>query len=109
KLLNKTSQVSSPQIKQRVCTARRVQDKRFNKPATNAQMTNRQIKELSNLSAQARKLLNHGARTLNLSPRAYMRTIKVARTIADLAGESGIEELHIAEALQYRQTPTEET
>jgi len=55
------------------------------------------------LNEQSKQLLKQAVNRMNLSVRGYHRTIKVARTIADLAGEKNIECSHIAEALQYRQ------
>lgn len=81
------------------------QQKRFHGPAYNAFMTNREVKELARLSSEAETILNRSAGTLALSPRAYMRTIKVARTIADLEDADSIAAHHVAEALQYRPAP----
>ena len=50
----------------------------------------------------AKELLQMAMRQLNFSARSYHRVLKVARTIADLAGSEGIETTHLAEALQYR-------
>jgi magnesium chelatase family protein len=51
---------------------------------------------------ETKKLLNQSAEQLQLSARAYHRTIKIARTIADLEGAPNITKAHILEALQYR-------
>lgn len=69
----------------------------------NRNLSNRQIKALANLLPESESLLNNAASSLQLSPRSYMRTIKVARTIADLEGSESIAKTHVAEALQYRQ------
>ena len=59
-------------------------------------------KTLANLEPAATELLNRAAARLQLSARAYMRIIKVARTIADLAQSDDIKIEHLAEAIQYR-------
>jgi magnesium chelatase family protein len=60
------------------------------------------VQEGSGLTEKARETLQRFAEKIQLSPRVYLRTIKVARTIADLEGSTTIEEKHILEALQYR-------
>jgi magnesium chelatase family protein len=63
------------------------------------------VKELAifaPLDEETKKLLNQSAERLQLSARAYHRTIKLARTIADLDGSENISQSHILEALQYR-------
>jgi len=102
KLLNKGAGPVSVQIRQQVKRAIRRQHRRFKAPKQNAEMNNQEVKKLTHLNAEARNLLDEGAAQMDLSPRAYMRTLKVARTIADLDGSDEIAVNHIAEALQYR-------
>jgi len=95
----------SPAARERIATARDVQQKRFADAAgvsQNADMGPREIESLARLAEDAEKALVSAARSLKLSPRGYHRTIKVARTIADLAGSGWIETPHMLEALQYR-------
>jgi magnesium chelatase family protein len=90
-------------IIRRVSQARSVQSQRFGNGQTlNSAMTNRELKQFANIEPTAKSLLDVAARRLRLSARAYMRCLKVARTIADLAGSSQIVPRHVTEALQYR-------
>ena len=66
-------------------------------------MSVKDIDELCELSSECESLLHKAVQSMGLSVRAYHRTIKVARTIADLVQATQIELPHIAEALQYRQ------
>ena len=96
---------SSGAIRERVTAARARQAERFkNTPKThyNAQMTTRQIRTYCQLESDSSNLLKQAMERLSLSARAYDRILKVARTIADLEGESQIGTTQIAEAIQYR-------
>src|SRR5579862_2887866 len=96
---------TSAQIRDRVVVARRRQHDRFrHKPriTCNARMGTRELKECCELDEVTRELLKHAMADLNLSARAYDRILKVARTIADLAGGEKILSDHISEAIQYR-------
>ena len=94
----------SREIRKRVQKARDIQSKRFkNKKITsNSEMGNKEIKEFCILDENSIKLLSLAVVKMNLSARSYNRTIKLARTIADLEGLNKINSTHIAEALQYR-------
>lgn len=83
--------------------ARGKQQERFKKEGRlNAGMSSRGLEHHAPLSSAAADLLNKAATEMGLSPRAYHRVIKLARTIADLANETDITENHLLEALQYR-------
>ena len=89
----------------RVANARRVQSERFARShsvSTNADMGPKEIESLVQLSSRAEQTLIEAARKMRLSARGYHRTIKLARTIADLAASTTIEPAHMLEALQYR-------
>jgi magnesium chelatase family protein len=92
--------------RQLVQSAREIQAKRFKSSSKlNADMSNQEIKGFAKLEKPAIELLNTGARVHRLSARAYMRSIKVARTIADLAGSATIKAEHMLEAFTYRPEP----
>ena len=94
-------------VAERVRSARGLQTSRFgSKTLTNSSMSNRDIKKIGRLSAEAKDFLDNAAAKLGISARHYMRAIKVARTIADLEKSSEILQPHIAEALQYRKRTT---
>ncbi len=96
---------SSVDIRKRVTNARELQSLRFaefNAIHYNAQMGTKQIREYCALDESSLLLLKTAMERLNLSARAYDRILKVARTIADLAGSENIKAEHLAEAIQYR-------
>ena len=101
RLLVESQEEPSMIIRDRVTLARARQQERT-KSKTNASLTNQDIKRHAGLSEEAEQLLNQAAKQLDISARAYMRLIKVARTIADLEDSQTIETPHISEALQYR-------
>lgn len=83
--------------------AREAQLRRFgNKHSTNSHLQSKQIEDIANLTDEAKSLLNQAASSLHLSARSYFKTIKVARTIADIEQSPNILTMHISEALQYR-------
>lgn len=95
---------TSAEIRKRVVSAHAIEQKRFQGEgiAFNAKMKGRQIRAFCKLHRESQDLLNRLFQGLNLSMRALDRILKVARTIADLAGSDQIEPMHLAEAVQYR-------
>lgn len=94
----------SKTVRERVQKARDRQHKRFVKTTItcNAEISSRDIKDYCPLSDDCKELLKLAVTRLKLSGRSYHRTIKLARTIADLSEEEQITKAHLAEALQYR-------
>ena len=96
---------SSAQIRERVIAARKVQHTRFAarpKISCNARMGPKELKSFCILDESAKGMLQMAMTDMNLSARAYDRILKVARTIADLAGAENINAEHLSEAIQYR-------
>jgi magnesium chelatase family protein len=95
---------SSSAVNQRVEAARQVQRVRFEGTtlSSNADMHPAQVRQYCALDEPCRSLMRAAMNQLQLSARAYHRILKLARTIADLAGSAGISQTHLAEALQYR-------
>ncbi len=95
----------SAAVRRRVVAARNIQQKRYAKDRhvhCNAGMRPKQARKYCRPTADAQQLLKTAVSEMNFSARGYDRILKVARTIADLAGEEVIGTEHIAEAIQYR-------
>ena len=90
----------SEAIRERVERAFQIQLKRQGKP--NAKLAVKEIDEICKPDTAGEELLKSAIQRMGLSARAYHRVLKVARTIADLAGSENISGAHIAEAIQYR-------
>lgn len=95
----------SSAIRERVVKARAIQEERFKNDKNihcNAQMTEKMLHRYAEPDTQGLEMLRLAMERLKLSARAYSRILKVARTIADLAGSEKVETAHIAEAIGYR-------
>jgi len=94
----------SAKIRARVEKARERQRQRFagTKLACNADMGPAEVREFCRVDEAGKSLLRAAMQQLQMSARAYHRILKLARTIADLAGSEKIETAHLAEAIQYR-------
>lgn len=91
---------SSAAVRERVTQARSVQQRRCGKP--NAQLSQAEMGETCRLDARDQRLLENAVEALQLSARSMHRILRVARTIADLAGSEAILSPHLTEALGYR-------
>lgn len=100
---------SSETVRERVVAARLRQRERFaeRRLITNSEMSTRDVKQFVSLTDDAKALLAQAIRQLKLSARVYVRILKLARTIADLAATDVIDVPIVAEALQYRPALTE--
>ncbi len=91
---------SSAVIRQRVCNARQLQYQQ--RQQLNAELQGKDLEKFCPLLTKDQVFLEQAANNLQLSPRAYFRILRVARTIADLAGNANIERKHLSEAINYR-------
>jgi magnesium chelatase family protein len=91
-------------VSEHVAAAWQVQAERFNgtRLLTNANLGPAKVREFCQLDGAGQRLMQAAMRQLHLSARGYHRVLKLARTIADLAGAPEIGAAHLAEALQYR-------
>ncbi|MBI5360380.1 MAG: YifB family Mg chelatase-like AAA ATPase [Planctomycetes bacterium] len=104
-LSSKTYSEDSKTLREQVTRARCIQQERFKNDGimTNARMNGRQVKKYCILEPEAEGLIRNAMENLGLSVRAYVRLLKIGRTIADLDGNTvKIRPQHISEAIQYR-------
>jgi magnesium chelatase family protein len=103
-MMSERAEESSETVRERVIRARKIQSERFRGLGihTNSMMNSKMLRDYCPLDERSRSLLERAMDQLNLSARAHDRIIKVARTIADLAGEENISVVHISEAITYR-------
>ncbi len=94
----------SATVRARVALARDIQTARYadHRTRTNAEVDGDLLAEVATPDEPGRKLLAQAAEAMRLSARGYTRILRVARTIADLAGSAGVTRVHVAEALSYR-------
>jgi len=104
-IVGEQSGETSAVIRARVEHARAVQRDRFrDQPGVhaNAHMSTRDLRRYCRLSQPVEAMLRQAVGRLGLSARAYHRVLKIARTIADLAGATELSTAHVSEAIQYR-------
>lgn len=103
-LSSQTPEESSAEIRKRVIAAREIQEQRFkgSKITCNARITPNMLAAFCPMTDSAKKRLKAVFEQMGLSARAYDRLLKVARTVADMAGSEIIDSIHVAEAVQYR-------
>src|SRR5205823_13304175 len=94
----------SAEVAKRVAAARQVQSERYNGHGarTNAEADGELLDDVATPDEPGRKLLTDATAAMRLSARGFHRVLRVARTIADLAGAEQVGRIHVAEALSYR-------
>ena len=104
---SRNGSLETEKAKELVASARRMQKERFASlsisAVSNSSINARDLPQASRLKEEAKSALDKAALVHDLSGRGYHRTVKLARTIADIEGSETIETSHILEALQYRQ------
>jgi magnesium chelatase family protein len=104
KLTGASQPETSACIRERMQRAREEQLRRFagTKLTSNAEMGPKQVRQYCPVEPAPQTLLKAAVQQLHLSARAFHRTLRLARTIADLAGSEVLTAAHVAEAIQYR-------
>jgi magnesium chelatase family protein len=106
KLLRHPTAQSPSANKLQIEQARRIQAERYSSTTRlNSDLNHLELRQYARLASDALRLLDEAAARLHLSARAYLKVVKVGRTIADMEAAANIEAHHLSEALQYRQLP----
>ena len=101
-LVNDKKEESSADIRERVIKAREIQTKRYGEAKTNSKMTQEELKKYCIIKEEDKKFLISALENLQISARVYDKILKIARTIADLAGEEEINRKHLLEAISFK-------
>ena len=93
---------ATAEIKERILKAREIQKKRYGEGIYNGTISQKQIQKYCKLSQENREYFKKVIQVMEISARGYDKILKVARTIADLAGSEKIEREHLMEAVSFR-------
>jgi magnesium chelatase family protein len=108
---SKASAEGSPAVRERVERARELQNARFLEGTVsapvNSALTLSDLEKVCDLDASGRRVLSHASDRLGLSARAYVKVLRVARSVADLEGSTALDTAHLVEAIQGRHFETE--
>lgn len=101
-LINYTDGESSQIIRERVIKAREIQSKRYGEGIYNGTLSQKQIQKYCKISEENKEYFKKVIQIMEISARGYDKILKVARTIADLAGSEDIKREHLMEAISFR-------
>ena len=101
-LVNDKKEESSADIRERVIKAREIQTKRYGEAKTTSKMTQEELKKYCIIKEEDKRFLISALENLQISARVYDKILKIARTIADLAGEEEINRKHLLEAISFK-------
>ena len=101
-LVNDKKEESSADIRKRVIKARKIQTKRYGEAKANSKMSQEELKKYCIIKEEDKRFLISALENLQISARVYDKILKIARTIADLAGEEEINRKHLLEAISFK-------
>ena len=103
-LRDKQPGTASATLREQVARVLVIQRERFGEGSTttNGRMTSKQLRKYAAIDSDGERLLHQAVSELGLSARAHDKVLRVARTIADLAGEENVSATHLSESIQYR-------